>query len=122
MLQLLTDEMQVHDFGRKILFSNVEVEKETAKKGFIELGDKPYFGGETFGFLDIAFVTFYSWFYSYKTFRNFSIESECPKLIAWAKRCIDKNESVSKSLPHQHKVYNFVLDLRKKLTARTQVC
>ncbi|KAF5949885.1 hypothetical protein HYC85_011878 [Camellia sinensis] len=118
---------KIYDIGRKILYSNVEEEKEEGKKGFIEclkvlegeLGDKPYFGGEAFGFVDIALVTFYSWFYTYETLGNFSLELECPKLISWAKRCIEKNESVSKSLPHQHKVYDFVLDLNKKLKART---
>ncbi|XP_028119099.1 probable glutathione S-transferase [Camellia sinensis] len=117
---------KIYDIGRKILYSNVEEEKEEGKKGFIEclkvlegeLGDKPYFGGEAFGFVDIALVTFYSWFYTYETLGNFSLELECPKLISWAKRCIEKNESVSKSLPHQHKVYDFVLDLNKKLKAR----
>ncbi|GMP53293.1 hypothetical protein CsSME_00018789 [Camellia sinensis var. sinensis] len=57
-----------------------------------KLGDKPYFGGETFGFVDIAFVTFCCWFYSCEIFANFSVEPECLKLIAWAKRCIDKNK------------------------------
>ncbi|CAL5336117.1 unnamed protein product [Camellia sinensis] len=118
---------KVYDNGLKILHSSVEEEKEESKKGFIEslkvlegeLGDKPYFGGEAFGFVDIALVTFYSWFYTYETLGNFSLEQECPKLISWAKRCIEKNESVSKSLPHQHKIYDFVLDLQKKIKART---
>ncbi|CAL5336115.1 unnamed protein product [Camellia sinensis] len=118
---------KVYDIGRKILYSSVEEEKEEGKKGFIEclkvlegeLGEKPYFGGEAFGFVDIALVTFYSWFYTYETLGNFSLEQECPKLISWAKRCIEKNESVSKSLPHQHKIYDFVLDVKKKLKART---
>ncbi|CAL5393696.1 unnamed protein product [Camellia sinensis] len=118
---------KVYDNGMKILHSSVEEGKEEGKKGFIEclkvlqgeLGDKPYFGGEAFGFVDIALVTFYSWFYTYETLGNFSLEQECPKLISWAKRCIEKNESVSKSLPHHHKIYGFVLDVKKKLKART---
>lgn len=42
------------------------------------------------------------------------MEVECPKLMAWAKRCMD-NESVSKSLLDQEKVYDFVWPLRKHL-------
>ncbi|KAL5699001.1 glutathione transferase [Ranunculus cassubicifolius] len=72
-----------------------------------ELGDKPYFRGESFGYLDVVFVPYYSWVYSYETYGNFSIEAECLKLIACAKRCLEK-ESVSKSLPDQMKVFEFV--------------
>ncbi|KAL7249788.1 hypothetical protein ACSBR1_011880 [Camellia fascicularis] len=119
--------MHVYVIGMKILNSNVEEEREDGKKGFIEclkvlegeLGDKSYFGGETFGFVDIALVTFYNWFSTYETLGNFSLEVECPKLISWGKRCIEKNESVSKSLSHQHKIHDFVLGLNKKLKART---
>ena len=79
-----------------------------------ELGDKPYFGGDTFGFVDIALIPFYSWFNTYETFGKFSIEEKCPKLIAWAKRCMQR-ESVSKSLPDPHRVYEFLLLWRKKI-------
>ncbi|XP_043701069.1 glutathione S-transferase U25-like [Telopea speciosissima] len=97
-------------------------EQEAAKKEFIEvlkvlegeLGDKVYFGGESFGYLDVSLVPFYSWFYSLEKCGNFSIEAECPKLIAWAKKCIER-ESVAKSLPDSEKVYNLVLQFRKKM-------
>jgi len=79
-----------------------------------ELGDKTYFGGDNLGFVDVALVPFYTWFKGYETFGSFSIESECPKFIAWAKRCLQR-ESVAKSLPDQHKVYEFIVELRKKL-------
>jgi glutathione S-transferase len=79
-----------------------------------ELGDKPSFGGESFGFADLALITFYSWFYAFETFGKFSIEAECPKIIAWAKRCLQK-ESVAKTLPDQKKVYEIVVEKRKSL-------
>ncbi|XP_023887383.1 probable glutathione S-transferase [Quercus suber] len=95
-------------------------ELEAGKKEFSEtlkilegeLGDKPYFGGETFGFVDLSLVTFYSWFHAYEVFGNINIEAECPKIIAWGKRCLQK-ETVAKSLPDQKKVYEAVVQLRK---------
>ncbi|RVW63463.1 putative glutathione S-transferase [Vitis vinifera] len=103
------------------IWSTKGEEQETAKKEFIEclkllegeLGEKPYFGGEKIGFVDVALVTFSCWFYAYETFGNFSIEAECPKLIAWTKRCMER-ESVSSSLADPHKVHGFVVVLRKK--------
>ncbi|XP_034679223.1 probable glutathione S-transferase [Vitis riparia] len=111
---------KLYDLGKKILLTKGE-EQETAKKEFIEclkllegeLGEKPYFGGENFGFVDVALVTFSSRFYAYESIGNFSIEAECPKLIAWTKRCMQK-ESVSSSLADPHKVHAFVMGLRKK--------
>ncbi|OAY54641.1 probable glutathione S-transferase parC [Manihot esculenta] len=111
---------KIYDIGRKTWATKGE-EQEAAKKEFIgvlkllegELGNKPYFGGESMGFVDVALIPFYSWFYAYETCGNFSIEAECPVLMAWAKRCLQK-ESVSKSLPDQQKVYEFILTLKKR--------
>ncbi|KAF8391043.1 hypothetical protein HHK36_023343 [Tetracentron sinense] len=111
---------EIYSLGRKVWRTKGE-EQEAAKKEFIEclkllegeLGDKPYFGGENIGFVDVALVPFYCWFYAYETCGNFSIEAECPTLISWAKRGMEK-ESVSKSLPDQHKVYDYVLQLKKR--------
>ncbi|KAI3828143.1 hypothetical protein L1987_02240 [Smallanthus sonchifolius] len=77
-----------------------------------EIGDKPFFGGDNLGLVDITLVPFYSRFYTWETFGKFSIEEECPTLMAWAKRCLQK-ESVAKSLPDPIKIYNFILDLNK---------
>ncbi|KAL7143525.1 hypothetical protein ABFS83_08G196800 [Erythranthe nasuta] len=109
--------------GRRIWLTKGD-EQETAKKEFIEalnlleeeLGDRTYFGGEGFGFVDLALIPFYSWFYAYETCGNFTIEEHCPRLIVWAKRCMEK-ESVSKSLADPKKVYDFVLLLKKKFCA-----
>ncbi|KAJ9153408.1 hypothetical protein P3X46_026851 [Hevea brasiliensis] len=112
---------KIYDIGKKTWATKGE-ELEAAKKEFIdalkllevELGNKPYFGGETIGYVDVVLIPFYCWFYAYETCGNFSIEPECPVLIAWAKRCMQK-ESISESLPDQQKVYEFVLMMRKNL-------
>ncbi|GFP78711.1 probable glutathione s-transferase [Phtheirospermum japonicum] len=111
---------KIYAAGRTIWSTKGE-EQETAKKDFIEalklleteLGDKPYFGGDDFGFVDVALITYYCWFEAYETCGNFSVEEHCPKLIGWAKRCMQK-ESVSKSLVDPKKVYEFVLSVKKK--------
>ncbi|KAK4285184.1 hypothetical protein QN277_001915 [Acacia crassicarpa] len=95
-------------------------ELEAAKKEFIAalkqleevLGDKPYFGGEVFGYVDLSLIPFYSWFYAYETCGSFKTEEHCPKFIAWAKRCMQR-DTVAKSLPDPKQVYEFVLILRK---------
>ncbi|KAK3015279.1 hypothetical protein RJ639_005699 [Escallonia herrerae] len=112
---------QMYSAGRKIWTTKGD-DLEAGKKELIEilkvlegeLGNKPYFGGETFGYVDVALVPFYGWFYAYETYGDFSIEAECPKLIAWGKRCMEK-DSVSKSLPDPHKIVDFVLSRRKML-------
>ncbi|KAF8042347.1 hypothetical protein BT93_A0847 [Corymbia citriodora subsp. variegata] len=53
----------------------------------------------------------------FKTLNGCSIEEECPKLVGWAKRCMQR-ESVAKSLPDQHKVYDLMSEFRKKLQAQ----
>ncbi|KAL3821291.1 hypothetical protein ACJIZ3_007196 [Penstemon smallii] len=113
-------EKKIYDPGRKIWTTKGD-ELEKASKEFIEslkllereLGEEPYFGGEIFGFLDVASITLYSWFYAFETVGKFSIAEHCPKLIEWAKRCMEK-ESVSKSLADPEKVYDYILALKKK--------
>lgn len=78
-----------------------------------ELGEKKYFGGDTFGLVDVALVPFTSWFYTYETYAEFSIEEECPKVVAWAQRCKER-ESVAKSLYEPKKIHEFAAYLRKK--------
>ena len=112
---------KLYDVTRKIWGSKGE-EHETGKKEVIEilkqleevLGEKDYFGGESLGIVDISLIGFYSWFYTYETIGNFSFESECPKIVSWGKRCLQK-ESVAKSLPDPKKIYDFVVQLQKAL-------
>ncbi|CAL9168275.1 unnamed protein product [Musa hybrid cultivar] len=88
---------------------------EAAKEEFIEilrlleceLGDKKYFGGDVFGFVDIALVPFTTWFYSCETYAGFSVEEAVPKLVAWSKRCLER-ESVANSLYDPVKIYEYV--------------
>ncbi|KAM3684413.1 putative glutathione S-transferase [Castanea sativa] len=111
---------KVYEVSRKIWTTKGE-EKEAGKKEFFEifktlegeLGDKPYFGGETFGFVDLSLIPFYSWFHAIETFGEFNMEAECPKIVAWAKRCL-QIETVAKTLPDQKKVYEFVGQMRKR--------
>ncbi|KAF8391061.1 hypothetical protein HHK36_023361 [Tetracentron sinense] len=111
---------KIFDCGKKIWMNKGE-EQEPGKKELIEclkllegeLGEKPYFGGDNLGFVDVALLPLHSWFYAYETCGNFSIEAECPKLVAWAKRCMEK-ESVPNSLPNQNLVYDYVLQVRKR--------
>lgn len=113
---------KIYIHGKNLWLSTAE-DQEAAKSELIgcfklleeELGDQPYFGGETFGLVDVSLIPFSSWFYGYKQWGNISMEAECPKLVDWVHRCMEK-ESVSKSIPDQHKVYEFLTELKKKLT------
>ncbi|XP_024006108.1 glutathione S-transferase U28 isoform X2 [Eutrema salsugineum] len=110
----------VIDRGKNIWGNKKGEEQEKGKKEFLEslkvleaeLGDKTYFGGETFGYVDITLVPFYSWFYALEKCGDFSVEAECPKIVAWGKRCVERN-SVAASLPESEKVYQQVLKLRQ---------
>ncbi|TMX01094.1 hypothetical protein EJD97_025211 [Solanum chilense] len=112
---------KIYDGGMKIWSSKVE-EHKAANKDFIEclkvlegeLGDKPYFDGKNFGLVDMAFIPYYSWFPVYKKLSNLNIEAECPKFVAWAKRCMQK-ESVSKTLVDPDKIYEFIVLFRQKI-------
>ncbi|KAI3525348.1 hypothetical protein L2E82_51592 [Cichorium intybus] len=114
---------KVYQNGRNLLFTSEGEEHEAAMKEFKdslkliegELGDKPYFGGDQFGYVDVSFITFYPWFHSYEIYGKFDIEQDCPKLTAWAKRCIQNKESVSSTLPESVKVLGFVQEVRKRI-------
>ncbi|XP_038876094.1 glutathione S-transferase 3-like [Benincasa hispida] len=112
---------KVFDVGSKIWKSNGE-EQEAAKKELIEilkqleeaLGDKDFFGGESFGIVDVIAIPFTSWFYAYEKIGNFKVEEHCPKLSAWEKRCLQK-ETVASVIPCPGKIYHFLTSMRKNL-------
>ncbi|KAF5737713.1 tau class glutathione transferase GSTU35 [Tripterygium wilfordii] len=93
---------------------------EVAKKDFLEilkvlegaLGEKSYFGGDSFGFVDIIAIPLTCWFPASEKFGEFKVEDHCPKFSAWIKRCM-QIESVAKTLPDPAKVYEFVVMFRK---------
>ncbi|KAI4346169.1 hypothetical protein L6164_013242 [Bauhinia variegata] len=96
-------------------------EQEASKKEFLEcfklfekqLGDKPYFNGDNFGFLDVAFIPLHCWFQVIETFGEFKLEEEFPKYFDWVKRCLQR-ESVSNTLPDQKKIYALACLRRKQ--------
>ncbi|KAL5721809.1 glutathione transferase [Ranunculus cassubicifolius] len=99
---------KVYDEGSKIWRGKGDV-VEVAKKEFINtlktlegaLGGKTYFGGDTFGFVDIILIPHY-----------ILVEDEVPKIAAWIQKCLEK-ESVSKFYPEPAKVVGLVGVLRK---------
>ncbi|XP_074310154.1 glutathione S-transferase U19-like [Silene latifolia] len=106
--------------GTKRIWKSKGEEQEVAKKEFIEhlkvleqqLGDKPYFGGDTFGYVDVSLIPFYTWFHILENAGNFKFEESNPKIIEWAKRCVQR-ESVAKTLPDENKLYEFIQEYRK---------
>ncbi|KAK4420651.1 putative glutathione S-transferase parA [Sesamum alatum] len=111
----------------KLVWTSTGEVQETAKKDIIayfkvlesELGEKSFFGGNMFGFVDVSLIPFTNRFYTLEKCGNFSMADECPKLVSWAKRCMER-ESVSKSLPDPCKVYDFVMGLNKKRQSQQQ--
>ncbi|KAL5977454.1 Glutathione S-transferase U1 [Asimina triloba] len=112
---------KVYNSGSRIWRNEGEI-REAAKQEFLEslklleaeLGAKPYFGGERFGYVDIALLSFAPWFYTYETYGNFSLEEECPQLMAWVERCRER-ESVFGASPHPHNVYDEVVAYCSKI-------
>ncbi|PON67262.1 Glutathione S-transferase, C-terminal-like [Parasponia andersonii] len=113
--------MQVYDGGKKIWATNGE-ERQAGKKELFEilkvleaeLGDKPYLGGDSFGYVDVALVGFYSWFYAYETFGKLQHRSRVPQAHCLGQEVpAEGEESVAKSLADGKKVHEFLGEVRK---------
>lgn len=96
----------------RLFKSKGEDEKEAAKEKLIRqlrqldeaLGDKNFFSGDEFGFLDIVVIPLLSMFRAYEQQGKFDLEVECPKLMRWEKKCKER-ESVKSTLPDEEEVY-----------------
>ncbi|KAB5534582.1 hypothetical protein DKX38_017668 [Salix brachista] len=112
---------KIYPIGRNLWASEGEV-RESSKKDLVEcfkvleeeLGEKPYFGDESFGYIDLALIPFYSFFYTFEILGELRMVAEFPKLVGWGERCLQK-ESVSKSLSGQKEVYEVILQIKQKL-------
>ncbi|XP_037480885.1 glutathione S-transferase U19-like [Triticum dicoccoides] len=85
-------------FGAQVRFLESKGEEkdelvEQLKRLEEVLGDKGFFSGDDFGFLDIVTIPFSSMFHGYEQLGRFDLDVECPKLTQWAKRC-KQRESV----------------------------
>ncbi|CAH9100167.1 unnamed protein product [Cuscuta europaea] len=77
-----------------------------------ELGDGPYFGGrESIGFLDLVLVSYYTWLLAFEKDLKLNMESQCPKMLEWGKRCL-QNKVISNNLADPLEIYEFVLKMR----------
>ncbi|KAK9281373.1 hypothetical protein L1049_004273 [Liquidambar formosana] len=109
---------KVFDAGCNIWRSKGE--EQEAAKDFIEilkqlegaLGEDDFFGGDSFGFVDVILIGLASWFYAYEKLGGFKVEDQCPKFSAWMKKCMQR-ESVAKVLPDPEKIYEFVTMMKK---------
>lgn len=94
---------------------------DALKKEFVEtfkvieeraLGNNPYLGGESFGFVDISLIPFTAFFKACEIYGNLSIQEELPGIAAWVERCRER-ESVSKAVPEPSQFYDIICQARK---------
>ncbi|KAL6636799.1 hypothetical protein ACP70R_024371 [Stipagrostis hirtigluma subsp. patula] len=83
-----------------------------------ELGGREFFGGEAFGYVDVAAAPFAAWFRAYERRGGFSVAAECPGLAAWAARCAAR-ESVAANVYAADKVCELVELYRQRVLGHT---
>ncbi|XP_057812307.1 probable glutathione S-transferase [Salvia miltiorrhiza] len=112
---------KLHPVSMKTMRYETKAQLEEAEKEMVEcvkllqgeLGEKPYFGGERVGYLDVILGGFCSWFCAYKELGSFSILDEFPKLKAWTHRCMQRH-TFSASLPDPDKLCHLVRRIRNR--------
>ncbi|XP_059075512.1 glutathione S-transferase U21 isoform X2 [Cryptomeria japonica] len=107
----------------RLIFGTKKEEQEGGKRQVIEslgireetLKGKEYFGGKTFGMVDIAFAPVMCFFHTYEVLGNFKImfEDKFPSIFCWMKKCRER-ESIKKLLPQQEKVLQLVMQFTKR--------
>ncbi|RLN35920.1 glutathione S-transferase 3-like [Panicum miliaceum] len=110
-------DQKVFSTQTRFLKSKGGEDKATAKEELLDqlkrleevLGDKTFFAGDEFGFLDAVLIPFSSMFRGYEQHGGFSLETECPNLMRWVRRCKER-ESVRSVLPDDEEMY----ELHKK--------
>ena len=111
---------QVFPAGRNIWTAKEVEQVEAARKEFLDilmyldgtLGDKDYFNGDNFGFVDILLIGLISWFPAFEKYGGFKVEDHYPKLATWITRSYAR-ETVSESLTDSEKITNFVGMMRQ---------
>ncbi|KAI3665193.1 hypothetical protein L6452_43816 [Arctium lappa] len=111
---------KVFPAGRNIWTAKEDGQVESARKEFLDilmyldgtLGDKDYFNGDNFGFVDILLIGLTSWFPAFEKYGGFKVEDHYPKLAAWITRSYAR-KTVSESLTNPEKITNFVGMMRQ---------
>ncbi|KAM1122687.1 hypothetical protein ACFX19_004258 [Malus domestica] len=67
---------KIYSTGRMVWGTKCEVQ-DAAKKELIE----------------VALIPFYSWFYALEVCGNLCMVKECPRVVGWAKRCMQREAS-----------------------------
>ncbi|GLJ19063.1 hypothetical protein SUGI_0342200 [Cryptomeria japonica] len=94
--------------GKRQVIASLAILEETLK-------GKDYFGGNTFGMVDITFAPLICWFHTYEILGDFKIifENKFPNIFSWMKKCMER-ESIKKLFPQQEKVLQMVMQFTKR--------
>ncbi|GLJ19073.1 hypothetical protein SUGI_0342500 [Cryptomeria japonica] len=104
----------------RLLYRTKKEEQEEGKRQVIEgleileetLKGKEYFGGTTFGIVDIAFAPLMSFFHTFEVLGDFKFmfEDKFPNIFGWMKKCRER-ESIKKILPQEEKLLQWAMQV-----------